>query len=449
LIKTNGNTELKGNLNVGHSDYIYNDALGVNEYITSGEINIGPITLRGYENDSPYSDSEFIFDSKYFSVSSIGDMYGNVKNELKLGQSLEIKDVDNINEASSFGEEYGKTQYITLGSLESYWANHGFDMEIYDKKTTLSDTLKVCTYSSYLENCTTLSFGSILEIKDGEFWETDNAVVKNEFILNGNSNFKKGMSIGAATFCDRIGLAIGDNASVQATGAVSVAIGGKNTSTGKATLANSQYTFAFGRGSQALSWGSIAFGDGNTAGASNAYTSMAFGANCTSTGSNAIACGSNNTAKITGSAVFGIGNKTAELPHELVRQGQFICGTYNDNTTINNAKFVVGRGTSNDNRKNAMIIRANGNAEFGGIIESKIVDFLSDYENMPLISGEIKIGNSIISSSDSDYYKSFSIENYGFNAATEYNAPAGEISSSLKLQGLVDAKYSTWGYGDE
>ena len=206
---------------------------------------------------------------------------------------------------------------------------------------------------------------------------------------------------------------------------------------GTSTKAEGEYTLAFGRNAQALNWGAIAIGDNNKAGLkiegqTAPYTSIAIGANNLSTASNAIACGSKNEAKITGSAVFGIGNKTANYPHELARQGQFICGTYNDNTTINNAKFVVGCGTgdSASTRKNALVVRANGNVETSGqlIAKKEIKSQISDYiidNNTPLEfkvdSGEVNIGAASISAwaeSNENYsnhgYGNFTLEGNRF-----------------------------------
>lgn len=144
---------------------------------------------------------------------------------------------------------------------------------------------------------------------------------------------------------------IGGEAEVGSSTDHSLVIGGVNPATGENTKATSQYNFVFGRASQATKWGAIALGDSNI-----------------SSGYNSLATGANTEALKDNSATFGKGTKTG-------RQSQAVVGQWNEVDT--GALFIVGNGTSDTKRKNALVVTENGGVEVAGQLSFGSIDAAS------------------------------------------------------------------------
>jgi hypothetical protein len=134
-----------------------------------------------------------------------------------------------------------------------------------------------------------------------------------------------------------------------ATGYITKASGFSSTSTGHYTEASGYFSFAGGSESKSLGLYSIAIGNKNIALGSN---SVAFGSSTKANADHATAIGLSSVANAMNSFVIGRYNDT-------------IAGSNLNSWVPSDPLFLIGNGTSNTNRKNAMTMLKNGNTGFG------------------------------------------------------------------------------------
>lgn len=114
---------------------------------------------------------------------------------------------------------------------------------------------------------------------------------------------------------------------------------------GKAAHAEGHNTKAYASSTHAEGWNSEAIGANSHAG----------GMGAKSIGNGSFAHGSDSNAHATGSIVLGVGL-------EATGDNQTVVGSYN--LAVADAVFIVGCGTSNTNRKNAMVVKRDGTIEY-------------------------------------------------------------------------------------
>ncbi|MEO6723626.1 MAG: tail fiber domain-containing protein [Ferruginibacter sp.] len=182
-----------------------------------------------------------------------------------------------------------------------------------------------------------------------------------------------------------------------ATGASTKAIGLSSTATGSQTTASGNYSTAMGSQTTASGINSMAAGLETTA--SNDYaiamgnktvasgnSSTAMGLSTTASGENSTSMG-NSTTALGGSSV-AMGNQTLAKSY-----GSLAIGRFNDDFGVSagfwasgDPLFMIGNGSSNANRNNALVVLKNGNLGFGvntplakmHIAGNMIMDFLSN-----------------------------------------------------------------------
>ncbi len=174
-------------------------------------------------------------------------------------------------------------------------------------------------------------------------------------------------------------------------------IGNFSFASGYNAKAKEEHSFAAGNGSLALGYASFAIGDGAKATNSN---TIAIGSSATASGDNDIAIG--NLAKASGGSSISLGyNTTASGANSFATgnntnasgylssaignatlakgYGNTAVGMFNDPLLTNNSEnlfnvypespmFMVGNGTSNSNRKNAIVVQRNGKIGIGDIV---------------------------------------------------------------------------------
>jgi len=141
-------------------------------------------------------------------------------------------------------------------------------------------------------------------------------------------------------------------------------IGNHSFAAGENTIANGAFATAFGNASKATGYGATAFGNGSEA---SGYSSSSFGRFNVAEGSSATAFGSYTEAQ--GGVSTAFGDRTVAYSY-----GETALGIYNtaydpNLTTVYNANdrlLVVGNGTDDDNRSDALIIYKSGNTELNG-----------------------------------------------------------------------------------
>ena len=134
--------------------------------------------------------------------------------------------------------------------------------------------------------------------------------------------------------------------------------------------------------------GNMSFAIGEYAEATN-NTSVALGYVAKATGSRSFATGDNTTASGNASSVMGNQTKSSDF-------GSLVIGNFNavGNTvtsggsassfSTNNSAFVIGKGTNNDNRSDALIVYFNGNATLAGsLTELSDVSLKENIKTLP------------------------------------------------------------------
>lgn len=175
-----------------------------------------------------------------------------------------------------------------------------------------------------------------------------------------------------------------------------------------------EYSVSIGRWNRATEKGSLAFGLRNNA-----------------LGTLSSAIGDDNEVKGTNSHVIGHGLRAS-------RAGVFVVGKYNvdetsyididpslDNTSQN--LFVVGKGSSDSNRSNALTVDRDGNVEAAGDITDGTGNVLSNKADS---AGLFKIVELQITNTAQ-------ISAHGYQAGATYTVPAASRPSGMVLAGIV------------
>jgi len=145
---------------------------------------------------------------------------------------------------------------------------------------------------------------------------------------------------------------------VRASAAGSTAIGSTNTITAVATMGT-----AIGAGNNVSGPAGTALGLGNTSSGGEAY---ALGSRNTSSGEGSVTLGNDNISSGSKSVAIGEGNLARS-------RSEVVVGSFSQNYTPlsttsfepNDRIFVIGNGTANASRSNAMVVRKNGNTGLG------------------------------------------------------------------------------------
>jgi hypothetical protein len=183
-------------------------------------------------------------------------------------------------------------------------------------------------------------------------------------LASGNQSF----SLGAGTISSGISSTAMGNFT-QATASVA-------TSMGAQTIASEQYSTAMGLFSKATEYASTAMGNNSKA---SGNSSTAMGNNTIASAPNATSTGLLTQAK--GSQSFTMGNSSIANGDDALSIGNvtkaksfcsLVLGQYNDTTSISSTTwnnvdpvFIIGNGSSNNVRTNAMTVLKNGNVSIG------------------------------------------------------------------------------------
>ncbi len=204
-----------------------------------------------------------------------------------------------------------------------------------------------------------------------------------------------------------------------AIGNQTVADGGASTAMGALTLAHGSYSTAMGYQTKAMKWGATAVGTGTEAGGDGSFAaggstlasgnySMAMGVRSKATAVGSLAVGWETEANSANATAMGIGTRANGL-------SQFVVGSYNVPLTDANgvtrsdsdALLIVGNGyevtagdPSTSIRRNAFVVRWNGNTETSGsvtaagTVQSTAVTGYNKFKAPVLVaaSGDISMG---------------------------------------------------------
>ena len=178
-------------------------------------------------------------------------------------------------------------------------------------------------------------------------------------------------------------VALGDN--TEATGPYSIALGRGTQATGGSSTAMGHYTYASGMSSTALgnnAWAtgnnSIAMGSGSTASgfsstamgsntAALSFASAAMGTGTLALGDASAAMGANS--KATGANSTAMGFNTTSRAYSSLTIGQHNDSIITGSPTgwvATDPAFIIGNGTANNARSNAMVVYKNGNTDING-----------------------------------------------------------------------------------
>jgi len=153
--------------------------------------------------------------------------------------------------------------------------------------------------------------------------------------------------------------------SSTALGFNTVASGDYSTATGYYTVASGDYSFATGNRAEANGGSSFATGQFTKA---NGALASSFGNNTEANQYASFAAGSNTKAIGVYSTSFG-SFTIAENPSQFsIGAYNTITGGSNSGTTTESLLFVIGNGTSENNRNDAFIVRRDGNAILAGAL---------------------------------------------------------------------------------
>lgn len=205
-----------------------------------------------------------------------------------------------------------------------------------------------------------------------DYWDTD-SLAWASFAGGHNTRATGDNSFAYGTFANASGngaVAIGDNNT--ASGNVATAFGANTTASGNYTLVSGFYTTASGSYSNSLGYYSEASGDySNAFGRSTAEGSYsnAFGRSTTAAGNYSNAFGRSSTANADYSTAIGYSTNAYSY-------GETALGLYNtiytaiDTNSFNTEDriFVIGNGTGNVARSDAMIVYKSGNTEINGAL---------------------------------------------------------------------------------
>ena len=223
-------------------------------------------------------------------------------------------------------------------------------------------------------------------------------------------------------------------------GLAAVALGSDTAALGKNAISGGTRNIAKGNNSLATGLDSQA----------NAGQTLVGGQRCIANVRNSIAFGLNNEANSVASTVFGYYNKSSDKVN-----GQAIVGSYNDyeNGVIDNAIFVVGSGTGETNRRNALVVNKDGSVKIIGDVYSNdkllatqenIKEYVSNIIHYNAEKDSLSFGN-MVANATGNTSVAFG---YYTNAIGQYSFAAG-ANSEARGQGsvaLCGAVYAKGGY---
>jgi polyhydroxyalkanoate synthesis regulator phasin len=271
-----------------------------------------------------------------------------------------------------------------------------------------------------------------------------------------------------------------------ASGLYSLAMGYKTkskgwyaTTMGYKTTANGVFSIATGNNSTASGWSCTALGEGTIASgpnstamgvgtiASGAY-SMAMGSQTTASGDVSTAMGLITKASGTWSMATGIlsiasGNVSTAMGYHVTAKpyASLVFGRYNDTTCISqttwNASdplFIIGNGSDDNNRSNAMTVLKNGNVGIGTTNPGAILDVVNGSQEFRLLTGtntsgytgQIGVNDDGINFSNNSTGRGFNFKNSNGTLATitaSGNVGIGTTTPGEKLEINGNLKFSS------
>ena len=151
-----------------------------------------------------------------------------------------------------------------------------------------------------------------------------------------------------------------------AMGVSTIASGGASTAMGASTIASGDISTAMGANTIASGIGSTAMGDNTTA--SN-FGSTAMGANTTASGEYSTAMGFFTEASGGNSTAMGYGTIASDRGSLVIGQYNLLGSTVTNSATefsTENTAFVIGNGTANDSRSDALTVLFDGTTTIAG-----------------------------------------------------------------------------------
>ncbi|MEO7266196.1 MAG: tail fiber domain-containing protein [Ferruginibacter sp.] len=259
-------------------------------------------------------------------------------------------------------------------------------------------------------------------------------------------------------------IGLGNN--VTASGYGSVSIGYGNT-------ASADYSYAFGYNNVTTGNNAVAIGTGNLASFNN---SMAIGEGCISSATNTLAMGRNTTASGHTATTFGLntgssgqastafGQNTVASGSQSTAMGWFtkakgqattVVGMYNDSILLTDEfawspttpLFIVGNGSADNTRRNALVVRKDGKVGIGTsfplsrlhVADSSVI-FSAD-NDIPVTPGNLAIsgaGRRMIWYPDKAAFRA------GYVSATQWNSSSvGNYSVAIGLNNTASGPAST------
>lgn len=131
--------------------------------------------------------------------------------------------------------------------------------------------------------------------------------------------------------------------------------------------------------------GSISLGDGCEASGDN---SMSQGNDCISSGDSSFAGGIESEVSGDGSIGYGLGIDNSY-------DNAAVFGKYNDTTNISNVIFMIGNGSADNSRSNAVVLYGDGDVVFSGDVTDGVGNVLSDKIELSDLENEVDYSVSI------------------------------------------------------
>lgn len=378
---------------------IFHDIAG-NRSVVGGQYN----TISGSHSHAVFGSNNDIL------ASNPGSFVGGLSNTVSFGQATTI--FGQLNETShhyafaagvldtvggycstTFGREnvVNGAYSIAVGLNNTINSNSSTSTLFGTNNTSYSSNNFASGISNVVDSNGAVVFGSSNTVQCYEcFGAGINNLVRDTFtnagknFAIGDGNQVNGFASGAFGSYNNIiaynGIALGENHTISANS--SVAGGGYNTITGEfstafgyANTVNNNYAFAGGNANTINGWGSVAFGFSNTindagtafaSGYNNtlsdgAASSAAFGVNNTLNNFHSFTVGSYNTANAEES--MAIGHNVISYSKAEVVVGMFNAAYSANSLTAHNTNdriFVIGNGTSDASRSNAVTVLKSG-----------------------------------------------------------------------------------------
>lgn len=223
----------------------------------------------------------------------------------------------------------------------------------------------------------------------GGFQSTTSGQHNFAFGYNASTSGESAIALGYQASADN-GIAIGNNANGSATNALALgdhafANGNSSVAIGKNASAGGEEAIALGGSTNASGYRAMALGYNSTA--SSLY-GIAIGVSTITSGGQAISTGVSTKAK--GDYSFASGVQTIAKSYN-----SFIAGRYNDTTSVSSTSwietdpiFIVGNGSANNDRKNAMTLLKSGKLGLGTVAPVNLLHLraANDTINGPILS---------------------------------------------------------------